>query len=83
VPIKYWQTVDLFWVCHTVVPGQPGAVQRLSMPGPGSALEQDNWMLEAFRACERSYQRLVGEVQVERKRASELEAMHRKTQAGS
>lgn len=50
--ITEWSTdmVDLFFMCHTVLPAQGGPVILAgSPPSHGGILDQDNATMEAFR----------------------------------
>lgn len=82
IPNECWDAVEVFWLCHARVPGLAGwTVQRTGYPASGTPLEQDNWVIWAFRVIEAEFYNLQSDLQGEQARARELEAAHRRVQA--
>ena len=80
VPLFVWESIDLFFLCYTRVPGFSGwGLQRTAYPQEGTPYEQDNWTMWAFSAIEQEFYKLQSEQQEENKRAQELNKMHQQT----
>jgi hypothetical protein len=51
-----WTVIDLFWMCHSRVPGMDSMhLERQCFPHEGTVLEQDNWVMWAFGVVETEY----------------------------
>jgi len=84
IPKGIWDTLDLFWLCHTRSPGMSGwTVQRTAYPEPGTPLEQNNWTMWAFGVLQAEFYALQADRQDDQRTANDLEQQHRKVQAES
>ena len=48
-----WDTIDLFWMCHSV--DSSGSVSRTGYPESGAVLEQSSWTMWAFAQIEAAF----------------------------
>lgn len=79
IPEEIWDAIDLFWLCHTRVPGfENVTVQRTGYPKNGGALNQDNWTMWAFEVIESEFNSFVAAEKGEIRRQETQHAAQKK-----
>jgi len=74
---ELWQTLDLFWLCYTRVPGFSGwGLQRTGYPRAGSAMRQDYWTMSMFQIIEAEFNKVQAENSEESRHARDLQVAH-------
>ena len=71
-----WDVIDLFWMCHSRVPGMEGeSITRHTLPFDGSMMDQPNWIMWAFSIVEDEFHRYQAAQKGERQRALQTQKL--------
>ena len=74
MPDDLWDTIDLFWLCHSI--DSSGSLRRIGLPEPGAVLDQDSWTMWAFAQAELAFRVLVHDLKEDQRHADELRVIH-------
>ena len=69
---KIWSVIDLFWLCHIAVSGMSTAdIRRVGLPEEGAVVDQQNWIMEAFKIIHNEFHIMNKGLEEERQREQE------------
>jgi hypothetical protein len=82
IPLRIWQALDIFWLCHIKMSGMNGwVIQRQCWPTNDSPLEQDAWLVWAFDVFTSAFYELQHLAMAEQTHADTLKQAHDKVHA--